>query len=1275
MKNRVFLLSVALVTVLSIALNQQSNPVVSWFSPASQVEAQAASRTFAREGLDAVLFFFQEKGIKPYVDGVAIDDDALTTQKICELAGYSRVAYLKSRNFASCGDNFIEYWNGSAWIRSAACSRQPYIDTLTCDTPIVASSSSSVTSGNNCQNAQGVLSSIYTNVTGGNDLFSLNQSNTSAYCNGSDMLLSGAGTMPYCDNASSPACNLRTNYEFSGYSVANGRQGWINNYSVQGDKVYDTIRSEVSCVADNSVTSQYFTTYTRNSGAINDYYSLNQSKNTAFCDAGDLAIAGAGTNVFCDKTGDGGCGVQMLEFNGRIVENGREGWKANYSMIGDAIYDTIQTTVVCLKKGPLFDQTMSLYHVVNESNDAYSLNQGRTEVLCNAGDIAIGGAGNPSYCDNGNNPACGRTQYLEANRKFNSGNRQGWVVRYDLGGDSLYDTQRVEVSCLGLNNACKGTSSSSSSSSSTSTGGWQCSNGIDDDGDGQTDSNDPGCHTDRNRFNSMSYNPYGNENDNNRSYTCQDGVDNNTNGLVDSQDPICHWDGNANNNPSFTPNANEGFGGSSSSSSSSTGNICRTASFEAANGSLTNQGWTALNPGSNQSVQTLTENGITFLRINDQSTTQGLRTEFTSIPDSALADRDWNLEMKARIHNSTENGYVIGMNMLLTSPAGKYASIYIDTDKFGPIGTSINQYNYARTYNADTTNGFHTYAIRYKKNGAGVNDDTFDVLFDGTVVMANVARTEIWDSGVWNQNINGISFGVGSSPGQAQMDVQYVRFQNTDVNNCGSSSSSSSSTSTGGWQCSNGIDDDGDGQTDSNDPGCHTDRNRFNSMSYNPYGNENDNNRSYTCQDGVDNNTNGLVDSQDPICHWDGNANNNPSFTPNANEGFGGSSSSSSSSAGSAQCNNGYDDDGDALVDGNDPGCHTDRNRYNPASYNPNGTENGNDRSRGCQDGVDNNGNGLIDAQDPVCHTDGNPNNPGSFDPNRNEDGGSQGNGCIIIKTRAEDDNGDRIDNNDLPSFTVTLDGGLRSEFTVDGDARFNNLSNGSHNVNMLMFGDWEIDSISPSNGNVTVSGSSCKTVTFNLTDTGDNGHHNNGDDAEVDVRKTASSSEVFPGGTIEYVITIENTGDIDLQNLIVEDRVPSDLTIIDDGDADDRHGNELTWEIDIDEGDTETIRYRVAVPSYMFPGQTIRNDVRVTSDDNDIDIDEDASAFITVIGTMPQTGMTGMVSTASAYLTPIRQAAATSSSSGMGTAAAAATTILTGLGGGIALGRKYLGL
>lgn len=39
-----------------------------------------------------------------------------------------------------------------------------------------------------------------------------------------------------------------------------------------------------------------------------------------------------------------------------------------------------------------------------------------------------------------------------------------------------------------------------------------------------------------------------------------------------------------------------------------------------------------------------------------------------------------------------------------------------------------------------------------------------------------------------------------------------------------------------------------------------------------------------------------------------------------------------------------------------------------------------------CQDGIDNDGDGLVDTFDPGCHTDGNPSNPASYNPNDNDE-------------------------------------------------------------------------------------------------------------------------------------------------------------------------------------------------------------------------------------------------------------------------------------------------
>jgi hypothetical protein len=122
------------------------------------------------------------------------------------------------------------------------------------------------------------------------------------------------------------------------------------------------------------------------------------------------------------------------------------------------------------------------------------------------------------------------------------------------------------------------------------------------------------------------------------------------------------------------------------------------------------------------------------------------------------------------------------------------------------------------------------------------------------------------------------------------------------------------------------------------------------------------------------------------------------------------------------QCTDGIDNDGDGVIDTADPGCHTDGNANNPASFDPtdndetnagagtggsgggddNGGGGGNDGSGDgggtqCSDGVDNDGDGVSDRADPGCHTDGNANNPNSYDPSDDSeaDGGAGGGGGL----------------------------------------------------------------------------------------------------------------------------------------------------------------------------------------------------------------------------------------------------------------------------------------
>ncbi|MDQ3631293.1 MAG: hypothetical protein M3417_08535 [Actinomycetota bacterium] len=143
-----------------------------------------------------------------------------------------------------------------------------------------------------------------------------------------------------------------------------------------------------------------------------------------------------------------------------------------------------------------------------------------------------------------------------------------------------------------------------------------------------------------------------------------------------------------------------------------------------------------------------------------------------------------------------------------------------------------------------------------------------------------------------------------------------------------------------------------------------------------------------------------------------------------------------------AACSDGVDNDGDGRVDSADPGCHTDGNAGNPASFNPNdpseadaaapaptpsgtptpdapdntdnaddgdnaGDSQNNDAGSGaggeteCADGSDNDGDGLTDRRDPGCHTDGNAANPASYDPDDDSEGSGAGGSTGVQRSGA----------------------------------------------------------------------------------------------------------------------------------------------------------------------------------------------------------------------------------------------------------------------------------
>ncbi len=826
-----------------------------------------------------------------------------------------------------------------------------------------------------CAEGNSILTSIYTIVNGGTDTSTLNQNKTTAFCNGSDLLLSGAGTGPSCENASTLACGRNMNYEYNSYNAIGSQLGWTSYYSTQDDVQYDTVREQVICAPNNTTTNKYFSTYVRTSGPITDYYNVNQSKTYALCDAGDMAIAGGGANVYCDTAGNGGCANQMLEFNGRIVSGSQEGWSVLYSVPGDAIYDTIQTTVVCMKKTAQFDSALRVYHVVNESPDIYALSQNRTTALCNPGDVAIGGGGNAAFCDNASNPACGKVQYLEINKNVTIGNQQGWQAAFDLGGDAIYDTQRTEVTCIGLSNSCLNPA--------------QCADGVDNDGDGATDfPADFSCSNDTDT------------DETNPRAQCQDGIDNDGDGLVDMNDPGC---GSAQDN---TENSN---------------------TFQCSDGA-DNDGDGAVDLNDFSCAGSF-DNDETNPRAACQDGVDNDGDGLTDLSDPGCANRQDNDETNACTQNLPATRTFANGGLDAIGFVDQYQPdvwTYVDgtalADDAPTMQKICNLAGYS-TVSSYTNKGFSSCGDNFIAHWTGTTFINHQACADGNHWLVNLVCSNPINNcpvtpqcadGVDNDGDGATDLNDFSCSGATDTDETNPRAQCqdgtdndgdglVDMNDPGCSNAQDNTENSNTYQCSDGVDNDGDGATDLSDFSCSgtTDNDETNPKSQCQDGIDNDGdgaidsadfscangqdndeaNPKSQCQDGIDNDGDGLTDLSDPGCS------NGQDNTENSN---------------TYQCSDSVDNDSDGLVDSNDPGCHSDFNRYNTASYVATGNNEAANSTRGtCANGIDDNANSLIDAQDPICHTDGNASNAASFDSTKNETGTTGGNADLSITKSA----------------------------------------------------------------------------------------------------------------------------------------------------------------------------------------------------------------------------------------------------------------------------------
>ena len=171
---------------------------------------------------------------------------------------------------------------------------------------------------------------------------------------------------------------------------------------------------------------------------------------------------------------------------------------------------------------------------------------------------------------------------------------------------------------------------------------------------------------------------------------------------------------------------------------------------------------------------------------------------------------------------------------------------------------------------------------------------------------------------------------AGAAAVREALDVFVLQVGSTSLTKATTASSEAISVApaareASGPQCSDQIDNDGDGVIDAADPGCHSDNDATNAKSYNPDDNDETDKKDSTggsgnetgtqCADKRDNDGDGLIDAKDGGCHTDGNPNNADSYDPtdDSEAGGGGGGGGGGGNGGNAAPTGGQSNNDDTL--------------------------------------------------------------------------------------------------------------------------------------------------------------------------------------------------------------------------------------------------------------------------------------------------------------------------------------------------------------------------
>ncbi|MBY0539277.1 peptidoglycan-binding protein [Patescibacteria group bacterium] len=488
-----------------------------------------------------------------------------------------------------------------------------------------------------------------------------------------------------------------------------------------------------------------------------------------------------------------------------------------------------------------------------------------------------------------------------------------------------------------------------------------CSNGTDDDGDGLTDSADPGCHTDLQANNPDSYNANATSEGNESTLaTCSDGQDNDGDTFVDLNDSGCSG---------YIPKVivhktviNDNLGGTkgpadftfdlSYTTNSGTTSFLDTAFTPISSGTGQNtifvlpgtftvtedpvQGYTATMTGACSGSIAIGETKQCYFANNDQATTVLVKKVLVNDNGKTNATSTFSFKL-----NNTGSSYFF--------------------DTVGEVLLSILPGSYSVLEDSSTNAG---YTVTHSESCSGSlllgQTATCTITNNDKPACADGIENDVPSDGLIDQNDPGCF--VDNGDGGTVYDPN------------GQSEGNETTLA----MCTDESDNDGDNLIDLADPDCAPFKpvlivkkvlsydgeippTFFNQFSFSLNGGEAQN---FDSEDGMNTltlNTEGthtIVETGIPS-NWD----------------FGSVSCLYDGQSAGESITNGHQ----ILVDAGDVVTCTFTNVWNP--------------DFDCSDGLDNDGDGLSDAGDPGCHLDNDPNNPNSYSPTSLTEVNNPGNG------------------------------------------------------------------------------------------------------------------------------------------------------------------------------------------------------------------------------------------------------------------------------------------